>query len=114
MCVFEYMVLIEKNQKVKYLLKNLLQFSPELRFNAQDSDHVNGRKLCVGETSALSTYPPARWEGGVAIGSVTEAVAWRRSVWRSRAGLRVLFRAEHKTAEGVAVSQQNHSLDQLS
>lgn len=62
----------------------------------------------------LSTYPPARWEGGIAIGSITETVAWGRSVWCSRAGLCVLFRAKHEAAECMAVSQQNYSLDQLS
>lgn len=68
----------------------------------------------MGEISTLSTYPPARWEGGVAIGSITEAVAWGRSMWHSWAGLCVLLRAKHEAAECVAVSQQNHSLDQLS
>lgn len=75
---------------------------------------VNGRKLCVGEASTLNTYPPARWEGGVAIGSIAEAVAWGRSVRCSGARLRVLLGAEHEAAERVAMSQQNYSLDQLS
>lgn len=77
-------------------------------------NHVKNRKLCMGEMSTLSTYPPTRWEGGVAIGSITEAVAWGRSVWRSRDGLCVLFGAKNEAAERVAVSQQNYGLHQLS
>lgn len=54
--------------------------------------------------------------GGVAVGSVEGAEGWRSPVGRcgERDIVRVRITPKHKTAEGVAVGQDDHSLHQLS
>lgn len=53
---------------------------------------------------------------GVAVGSVEGAEGWRGPVGRfgERDVVRVRITPKHKTAEGVAVGQDDHSLHQLS
>lgn len=53
---------------------------------------------------------------GVAVGSVEGAEGWRGPVGRrgERDDVRVGVTPKHKTAEGVAVGQDDHSLHQLS